>query len=449
MSIVDSRPSLATPVEARLTLWDAVSIIVGIVIGVGIYKAPTQVFNSTSGPWEALGVWVLGGLLSFVGALCFAELACAYPRSGGEYVYLSRAYGSWMGLLFAWAQMTVVRTGGSIAVMAFAFADYAAHLWDLSPTTSTAWAVAAIGILTFINWLGINAGKRTQNALTIAKVVGLSGIVLAGFLGSHPTAPPTEASGTGGGAFALAMIFVLYTYDGWNEAVYVTAEVRNSRRNLPLALLLGTGAITVIYLLVNAAYLAGLGFARARSSEAIAAEVLESALGGWGGKAMSVLVMVSALGALNGTILTGSRLYSELGVDHPALTLLRRWNRGRGSPVGSLLLQAGISIGMVAAVGIWRNGQKGFEKLVEATAPVFWLFLLLTAIALLVLRYRDPAVPRPFRVPGYPIVPLIFCGWCGYMLYGSIAYAQLEALAGAGVLLAGLPFILWAGKPAK
>ncbi|HEV3263000.1 MAG TPA: amino acid permease [Gemmataceae bacterium] len=434
------------PARAQLSLWDATSIVVGVVIGVGIYESPPLIFQQLSGPWEAMGAWVLGGLLSLIGALCFAELASTYPRSGGEYVYLTRAYGSWVGFFFAWAQLTVIRTGGGIALLAYVFADYAATLHDFGPAggagMTVAYATLAILVLTSLNVLGLNPGKRTQNILTVAKVLGVLGVVLAGFLWAGARPETVRQTAAEPGSFALAMIFVLYAYDGWNEAVYVATEVQDRRRNLPLALLLGTGAITIIYLLINAAYLAGLSFPAAQSSGAIAADVLALPLGDWGARAMSVLVMVSALGALNGMILTGSRIYPELGADHPAFAPLARWSPRLGTPVCSLVIQAAVSIAMVAAVGTWWQERRGFEALVRCTAPVFWFFFLLTGVALFVLRLRDRGLERPFRVPLYPWLPLIFCGWSGYMLYGSIRYAGKQGWVGIAILLAGLPVYL-------
>lgn len=436
----DSRPT-----QPPLGLWDVVSIIVGIIIGVGIYKTPKEVFNWAPSPGAALGVWVLGGLLSLAGALCFAELASTYPRSGGEYVYLSRAYGSWMGFLFAWAQLVVIRTGSNIAAMAYVFADYANHLWGLSPLAIFLCAILSIGVLTAINILGAVPGKRTQNLLTVLKVLGLAGIVVVGFTfarteGSTATVPATSS-------FAGAMIFVLYSFGGWHEAAYVSAEVRDPRRNVTRALILGTAAVTLIYVLVNAAYLLGLGFDGARNSDAVAAAVLRP-LGEAGVRAMSVLVMVSALGSMSGVLFTGARIFSEMGADHRLFAPLGRWSPRFGSPIWSLVIQAALSMGMVVIISLVLKDREGFDTLVKWTAPVFWLFFLLTGLSLFVLRYRDPAAERPFRVPFYPVLPLVFCASCGYMLYGSVRVAGVKALVGGAVLAAGLPLYLL-GSPSK
>jgi basic amino acid/polyamine antiporter, APA family len=424
-------------VPAHLGLWDTVSIIVGIIVGVGIFSTPGKVFRSVDGPWAAIGVWTLGGVLSLVGALCYAELASTYPRSGGEYVYLTRAYGSGAGFLFAWAQLAIIRTGGGIVAVAYVFGDNAALLWpslDLSPA---AYAIVAVVALSFINILGANPGKHTQNLLTVAKVVGLGIVIVGGFCARGEPAGPAVLPVVP--SFAAAMVYVLYSYDGWNEATYVCAEVKDLRRNIPRALMVGTLAVTGIYLLYNAAILVSLGFDGARASAAPHADIAGRLLGVNGARAVLVLVMVSALGAVNGTMLTAARLYAAMGADHRLFAPLGWWNHRFQTPAFSLLIQAILCVLMIVGVSTAWRGEDGFEAVVDSTAPIFWLFFLLTAIALFVLRRTDPATERPFRVPLYPLVPLLFCGWCGYMFYDSLRYAGSHALVGVLFLLAGVP----------
>jgi amino acid transporter len=433
------------PVRPQLSLFDAACIIVGIIIGVGIFETPGMIFAAAPGPWEAMAAWALGGLFALTGALCFAELASTYPRSGGEYVYLTRAFGSASGFLFAWAQLTVIRTG-SVAGLAYVFAEYADKLWQLGPFAPALLATGAIVILSVINILGVTLGKLTQNILTVAKVLGLLGVVAAGLFWGKDAIGGIEPSPGEPGWLAVAMIFVLWTYSGWHEAAYIAMEVRNRRRNVPLALCLGTAAVTLIYLLVNAGILLGLGFQKARSSAALAAEVLDLIPGGLGARGMSVLVMISALGAINGMIFTSSRIYAEMGADHRLFAFLSRWNPRWGTPVRSLVVQGVISVVMALAVGPW--GRNGFDAMVLCTAAVFWLFFLLTAAALVVLRFKDRELERPFRVPGYPIVPLIFAAGCAYMLYGSVTYAPRLSLIGLSLLAVGVPvylYSLWSG----
>jgi amino acid transporter len=461
---MDRKPGPA--VRAQLGLWDAISIIVGIVIGVTIYRSPPIIMSNVSGPWAGLGVWALAGGLSLVGALCYAELASTYPRSGGDYVYLTRAFGPLAGFLFGWAQLVVILTA-SIGAMAFVFADYAGQLWDLDPRWAAPLAAASVAALSLTNILGVVFGKWTQNVLSLLKVVGLGAIVVAGLRWGQPAAlvAPNEYEVAGPG-FGLAMILVLYAYGGWNDAAFVAAEVRK-RNNIVLALILGTIAITLIYLAVNTAYLFALGFDGVRQSKAVAADTLRlllrdtsgEAAGEAAGRAMCVVVMVSALGAINGLIFTGSRLYATLGAENSIFAWLGRWHPRLGSPLWSLLVQMLVTLAMIAGVGTqegrelidrglkrwsgaglpWPDYEGGFGTLVAGSAPVFWGFFLLSGLSLFALRQRDPDIERPFTVPLFPLLPLVFCGTCFYMLYQAISYAGKLSLIGAVPLLAGLP----------
>lgn len=424
----------------RLGMWDAVSIIVGIIVGVGIFKAPATVFQNASGPAEVLLVWVIGAVPSLLGALCYAELASTYPRSGGEYVYLTRSFGSWLGFLFAWAQLIIIRPAGGIAMPAYILAEAATNLWGLSPGVAPLVAVSAIMGLTLINILGVTPGKWAQNFLTLTKVVCLGGIIVAGFCLARPPASSVPPATTP--AFFVMMMAVVYTFDGWNEAAYVAHEVRNPRRNLPRALILGTLAVTLLYLLVNLAYIVGLGFDGARALGPGPADLLSRTFGAAAGNAMNLLIIVSVLGALSGMIFTGARIFSEMGSDHRLFAPLGWWSARWRTPVCSLLVQAGLNISTVLAVGvIWKN-KDGFDTLLRYSGPVFYLFFLLTGLSVFLLRWRDPDAERPFRVPLYPLTPLLFCGWCGFMLFGSLKDAWREGLVGLGILALGLPLYL-------
>ncbi len=430
-------------VPARLGLWDAVSLILGIIIGVGIFATPGEVFKAVPGPWSALGVWALGGLLALIGAFCFAELSTAYPRSGGEYVYLSRAFGRWMSYLFAWAQLGVIRTG-SIAAVAYVFADNVDKLWGIGHGGRVVAAALSIVVLTVINILGVVLGTATQNVLTILKIIGLGGIIYAGFSVAN-WEPPMDEYKVESGWFASVMVFVLWTYAGWHEAAYVAAEVRNARRNLPRALILGTAFVTVIYLLVNAAYLLGLGFEKVRVDN-VAVELLRWVAGKTGADLISILIMVSALGAINGSIFTTARIYSEFGADHRVFVFLSRWSPRWQTPVRALVVQGAISLLLTVVVGLWFGGTEGFDALVFCTAAVFWLFFCLTGVALFVLRAKDPHLLRPFRVPLYPVLPAVFCAWCGYMVVGLVVYDWEKSMIGFGILALGIPFLFWPGE---
>lgn len=450
-----------THIHPRLGLWDAVSIIVGIVVGTSIFRAPAAIFDFAGGPWAALALWVVGGALAWCGAVCYAELATSYPRDGGDYEYLNRAFGRWCGFLFAWAQLTTI-ISGNIAIMAYVFADYAGHLWPTLNKYEVWLTLAPIAALSALNAVGIAAGKFVQNALTIAKVAGLTGLVLAGLLAADADSiqPRTEATALANGSstnFGLALVFVLYAYGGWSHAAFVAAEVRSQRRNLPRALVLGIAGITLVYLAVNGAYLHALGYDTARHATAPAADVLERACGAWGGRAISVLVMLSALGAINGMILTAARIYAMWGADYPALAWLGTWNERRAAPLAAIFVQAVIAAALVLLVGTtvgrslfdralsqiglaglpWNEYAGGFETLVAGSAPAYWGLTLLTGVAVFTLRWRDREQPRPFVVPLYPLPAIIFCGTCLFMLRASLVYARGLSLLGVIPLAIG------------
>lgn len=234
------------------------------------------------------------------------------------------------------------------------------------------------------------------------------------------------------------MIFVLFTYGGWNEMAFVAGEVKEPRKNILRALLVGTLAVTVIYVLVNVAFLHSLGLAGARRAT-VAAEVLELGIGPWAGLAMSLLVCISALGAINGQIFTGSRIYFAMGREHRLYAWLGRWDARRGTPVCSLLIQSAITLLLAVWFGLSRTG---FESMVKFTTPAFWLFSMLVGAAVFQLRSREPAVPRPYRVPGYPVTPALFYASSAWLVYKSLEFAiqhrSWEALWSLALLLVGL-----------
>jgi APA family basic amino acid/polyamine antiporter len=431
------------PNPPRLGLWDAVSIIIGIVIGTAIFKSPTMIFQNVPGPWWGMALWVVGGVVSWCGAVCYAELATTYPRDGGDYEYLSRALGRWSGFLFAWAQLAVI-ISGNIGVMAYVFADYGAEIWPAWKEHAAWIALAPIAALTLVNLVGIVAGKWAQNFLSVVKLVGLAAIALVGFWAisraGAPTAIPAEVRPTN---FGIAMVFVLYAFGGWVHAPYVASEVRDPHRNLPRALILGITGITLIYVAVNASYLAVLGFEGVRATKTPASDVMANAFGAIGGRAVSLLVMLSALGAMNGMILTGARVYAVWGEDFPAVAWLGK-RTARGSPAVAILTQSVIAVGLVLLVGTaagrnafdaalqlvgltglpWQEYFGGFETLVSGTAPVYWGLCLLGGLSVFVLRWKDRTRDRPYRIPLFPLPAIVLCAACVFMIYSSLVFAK-------------------------
>jgi basic amino acid/polyamine antiporter, APA family len=431
---------MATKVTApkpTLSTIDAIALIVGMVVGVGIFKTPALVAANAQSAGIVLLAWLLGGGMSLVGALCYAELTTAYPDAGGTYHYLMRAFGRSPAFLFAWARMTVIQTG-SIALPAFVFGDYASRLLPLGEYSSAIYAIGVVICLTGLNILGVQQGKWTQNWLTAAKVLGLVLIIIISIFFA-PQVPNTSTAATQNNAFGQAMIFVLLTYGGWNEAAYISAEVRDGKRNMVRVLLGSISIITVIFVLINLAFIHGLGLAGLASSEAPIADLMRGAVGENGARFVSFLIAVSALGAVNATIFTGARTNYALGRDFRNFAFLGRWQESTGTPKNALVIQGAISLALVVLGALTR---KGFETMVDYTAPVFWLFFLLSGVALLVLRSREPNVPRPFRVPLYPWTPLLFCAICAYLLYSSLTYAGIGGITGVIILLTGIPLLL-------
>lgn len=438
------RASLEEP-RPLLRTRDAVAITVGIVLGAGIFRTPSMVAAGVTTEAMLIAVWIAGGLVALIGALCYAELASAFPHPGGDYHYLRRAFGERLAFLYAWARLAVIQTG-SVALLCFIFGDYMAEVWPLGPNGSAIYAALAVIGLTVINWLGVRQGTLAQNFLTLLEVTGLAAVIVAG-LALAPAASPAPAMEAGNSiALGQVMVFVLLTYGGWNEVVYVSAELRGGPRNMLRVLLLGLGIITALYLLVNLAYAHALGLAGMAQSDALAAQLMRRIGSDVGAAFIVVTVAIAALTSANATVITGARSTFALGRDTPALSFLGHWNGTTGSPGNALLAQGAIALLLIIAGSFTRDG---FQMAVEYSAPVFWFFFLLAGSALIVLRIRASGVPRPFRVPLYPLTPLLFCAANAYLLWSSLAYTGWGALVGLGVLAAGLILLFFVSPSNK
>jgi amino acid transporter len=424
---------------AQLTVLDAVSLVVGSVIGAGIYETAPEIAGQFDTPTAFLALWVLGGLVTLAGALCYAELAQTCPGEGGDYVYLTRAFGWRAGFLFSWMMFWVVRPA-NIGAMAFIFAHYAEQVAPLPQADARmVYAIGAVTVLTAINALGVRRGKHTQNLLTLIKVVGLAAVCAAGFAVMFTDRQPVAAATPGaGGDLALAMILVLFTYGGWRNVSFVAGEVIEPERNMTRVLLLGTATVTVIYLVTNLAYLAALGWHGVATSGSIAADAVRPLFGAAGAVAISLLIAVSCLGNINGMLFTDSRIYYAVGREHRAYRWLGRWDPELDSPLRALLVQAAVTLGLVLIVG---RDAGAFERMVVFSSPAHWFFSALTASSLFMLRARG--LPQgTFQVPGYPWVPLVFLCSTLFMLWASLSYAagaaHPEAWAILAIFLGGL-----------
>jgi len=433
----------ATP-RQTLSVTDACAMIVGLIVGAGIFGTPSIVAGAVGDSSTLYMVWIAGGIFSIIGALCYAELATAFPSAGGEYHFLQRAFGRSLAFLYGWARMTVI-VAGSIAVFAYLFGDYLSRVINLGAYSSAIWAALVVVVLTTVNYRGIREGKATQNLFTVLEVGGLLLIIAAGlFFAAPPAAAPAAAAAADqpwymGAGLGSAMIFVLFTYGGWNDAAYISAEVRDRERNMARALLIAISVVALLYVLVNFAYLKGLGYDQMARSNAVAADLLKAVWGPTGEKVIAIMIAIAALTSVNGSMIVGARSNYALGRDWPMLGYLGQWHEASGSPRNAMLVQGVIAL---ALVGLGAIQNAGFKGLVEYSLPVFWGFFLLTGIALFVLRAKEPDAPRPFKVPFYPVVPAIFVLMCGYLLYSSLTYHRAHALVGLGVLAVGAVVLL-------
>jgi len=430
-----------------LSVSDGVILMCGMVIGAGIFKAPSIVAGNTSSATWFLLAWVLGGAISLCGALVYAELASRYPETGGEYAFLSRGWGRGAAFVFAWSRMTVVQTG-AIAAVAYVFGDYASEIFNLGAKSSALYAAIGVVALTALNVAGTVESKTLQKIMQYLLFAGLLFIGIAGLVSGGAGAKPAAAAAATGGSFGLAMIFVLLTYGGWNEAAYLGGEVHDARRNMLRVLIGGIAVVTALYLLVNLGYLAALGLDGMKESKAVAADVMRLVTGDRGAVLMSLLVCVAALTTMNAAIFTGARTNYALGRDFSMFRALGHWRESGSTPANALLLQGVIALVLVAASSVTPDG---FTAMVAYTTPVFWTFFLLTALTLFVFR-RKEATPPAFRVPLYPVIPILFCLACVYMLYSSVNYVRfavsfgVPVLAGIAIMALGIPLYFLAQR---
>jgi amino acid transporter len=436
--------------KVLLSVPDGIFLTVGMVIGVGIFKLPALVAGNTATSTVFLLAWLLGGLVSLCGALVYAELAARHPETGGEYAFLHQGLGRGAAFLFAWSRMTVIQTG-AIAAVAFAFGDYASEIVRLGAKSSAVWAAVAVIALTLLNFAGTMQSKTLQKVM---EVVLISALVLLALAALTSGGAPKPAAAPPAGAhlsFGLAMIFVLFTYGGWNEAAYLAGEVRDARRNMVKILVWGIVAVTALYLLVNVGYLAALGLGGVKDSKAVAADAMRLVVGDKGALLVALVVCVSALTTMNAAIFTGARTNWALGRDYAMFRGLGSWRESGSTPANALLLQGAITLVLVAAGSATPDG---FGAMVAYTAPVFWTFFLLTGVTLFVFRRRGGETPA-FRTPLFPLVPLAFLAMCAYMLWSSIDYVRNPdygpqfgsmVLAGLAVMAAGVPLYFLARR---
>lgn len=436
--------------KPTLRLIDAIVLIIGIVVGAGIFRAPSVVASNSPSEYWFLGVWILGGIISIIGALCYSELSSTFPNAGGDYHFLKLAFGKRFSFLFAWSRITITQTG-SIAILAYIAGDYLTQLFPIGAFSSTYYALTIIILISLFNILGIQFGTGIQKFLISLQFIGIFIIVITGFLAEPSTSVPlienhSELNTSSTAFISLALIFVLLTFGGWNEAAYISSELKSGSKKMTFVLISSIVIITSLYLLINISFLRVLGLEGIANSEAVGVDMMSAVLGERGVLLIGLLVVLSALTSLNTTIFTGSRSNYALGKDFDTLSFLGKWNGSKSAPINSLILQGVIAIVLVIFGAFTRNG---FESMVDFTAPVFWFFFLFTGISLFILRKKYPNVQRPFKVPLYPITPILFVAFCGYMLYSSLSYTGIGSLVSVAVLIIGLLFSLIFSKKKK
>ena len=424
MADIPTSPALAATTTSAaprpvLSVFDAVMIITGIVIGGGIFAFPPLVAGMTGSVEWMFGAWIFGALLALIGALCYAELATTFPNAGGDYYFLTRAYGRDVSFFFAWARVTVISTG-AIALLAFVFGDYMSRVLSLGEHSSVIYAILIVIALTAVNIAGLRASSRAQNVMSVLEVLGLLFVVVAGFVAPAATsAAPTAPTSDVPALFGTALLFVLFTYGGWNDAAYISAEVKGGRRAIVKVLVVSLLLITAVYLLFVAALVVGLGFDGLKASKQVAADVAQRAFGSFGEKSIGVIVALAALTSINATMLVTARTNYSLGKDWRIFAFMSHWNAERDAPIVAMLTTSVITL-LIVVIAAANEG--GVKFMVDFTAPVFWLFFLLTGIGLFVLRFRYPHLARPFKVPLYPILPIVFVGTCVFLLYRSLLF---------------------------
>ena len=435
-----------------LGVWSAAAVLVGSTIGSGIFR----VMGGDNGVADRVGtvgaiglIWLVGALVALVGALTIAELAAMFPRSGGIYVFLREAYGPLPAFLFGWTELLVIRPSalGAIAVI---FAEYANRLLGFGQPGVRWVAAGTLALLAAANLRSVTWGAVVQNLSTAAKVAGIVGLAVLGFLlgdGSAGAlaAGPMDLAPLSWVGFGLALVSVMWAYDGWADLTFVAGEVKDPGRTMPRAIIGGVLAIVAIYLAVNLAYLFLLTIPEMTRSPLVASDAAQKIFGVAGASVVAAVVMVSTFGATNGSMMTGPRIFYAMAEDgnffRPIAAVHPRWK----TPYAAILLAAALGIGYVLV----RN----FQQLADAFILGIWPFYALAVGAVYILRRSRPDAPRPYRTWGYPVVPAVFLVASVAMLLNSAVNSARDTLIGFGVILAGIPaYYLWravSGRPGE
>ncbi|HEX8276898.1 MAG TPA: amino acid permease [Longimicrobiaceae bacterium] len=424
----------------RLGLWSAVAVLVGSTIGSGIFRVPSTVAADVGTVGAMILLWVLGAAIALFGALTLAELAALFPRSGGIYVFLREAYGPMPAFLFGWTELLVIRPSalGGIAML---FAEYVQTFVPITQTGVKLVAAGAIVTLATANILSVKWGALVQNASTAAKAATLVGLAAVAFLfgdgSAGALAAPIQWQPLTWGGFGIALVAVMWAYDGWADLTFMAGEVKDPARVLPRALLGGTAAVIAIYLVVNAAYLYVLPVSEMAGRPLVAADAARTVFGQAGAAIVAAMVMLSAFGALNGSTMTGPRIFYAMADDGLFFRPIAAVHPRYKTPFAAIALAAALGIGYVSI--------RSFEQLADAFILGIWPFYALAVGAVFLLRRRRPDLERPYRAWGYPVVPLVFLLASVAMLANAVVEEPGQTLFGFGVILLGIP-VFWFWK---
>ena len=426
----------------HLSVWHAVSVCVGMVIGAGIFSTTPIAAANVSSSGGLLLAWTFGGLMSLAGALCFAEMAAAFPDAGGDYFFLYKAYGPRLAFLFAWSRFAVIHTG-SMAMLAYVFGDYLGQVIDLGAHGSAIFAALIVMLLVGVNLAGIRFGINTQVALMSVVLVGLASVAAAGAWISLQGLPPAHAHFSPGVApsthVGTALVFIFLAYGGWSDAATLSSEMRDGERGIKRALMLGMTTVTVLYLAVNWALLRGLGLAGLATTDAPAADLMLRAFGRPGQLMIVTVVALTSITVLNALLIAGARTTYAAARDTVTLQHLGRWHVVRGTPPAAIIAIGAVAL---ALVGFGAYTRQGFATMVDYLSPVYWFFLALSGGAFFILRRRFPNVRRPYHAPFYPLLPLAFVLGSVYVLYSSLAHVKVGAVTGVVVMMVGVLLLL-------
>jgi amino acid transporter len=434
--------------------WAAASIVVGTVIGSGIFLVPKTMIQRVGSLEMVYAVWVVGGLLSLAGALSYAELAAALPEAGGEYAFLREAYGPLWGFIYSWTQMWVAKSG-SIATLATGFFLYLTNFFEplkgvfytiplpigpnggpLEIQYGQLFAIALILALGALNYFGVKVGGDVQVAVTVIKVALIAAIILAGlFLGKAHAPDPVPPGALTFSGFIAALVAALWAYDGWNNVSMVSSEIKEPQKNLPRSLIGGTLAVIAIYLVANAAYFHVLAPSEVAGSTRVASEMMNKIFGGPGASAVAIAAMISIFAALNGSILSGSRVPYAAARDGYFFQAVARVHPQFHTPGVSIIV-----LNLWAAVLV-LSGK--YDDLFNLVIFASWILYGMTAAAVLVLRKRQPELARPYRTVGYPFVPVLFITGAIVLLITTAIERPRESLMGIGLIVLGLPFYFY------